>query len=444
MLKVVPYSKAVPQAHASLFHRGQDGLVPRALDVALVLAQSLVLGHIPHHVLLQLVSRGPTEYRLGLVGTDTEARLTERELAALGELLAFQGCRVVVNDGLADLGRILACGLGTEVDDLDVGHKHVRGAVEDLALGLGLLAHDTGQHRGRVLGVRQRREAGAVARHQDGRATGDAVQEPIEVFGLVRLRAVNVLRTEGAPSQASISSRLLEGQLLVILLDISSLQEGPCLDRLVHAAGTHVGIGLRAPCCNRLLHVLGADVLVVEDVIARPDALHGAGEGARLGQGRPFDLDTRSLQVRVAVKGRLGFLRSAVVNHRHLEALVLGELQSQVVAQLAVATALVLHDERCAGGRHREHSQHGRPGARRLGGRAAPSGPRGCRGAQSGGPQGRGAEARGQWRRDERSGGDEDHTRNRSSCQSGSKRMLPGPSHCWLWRCSRRCKWGTE
>mmetsp|Transcript_2946 Transcript_2946/g.7518 ORF Transcript_2946/g.7518 Transcript_2946/m.7518 type:complete len:438 (+) Transcript_2946:203-1516(+) len=330
-------------------HPTDHSLVPVLDDVLLVEAEALILLVVPAQVLLQRVFRRPAEHFLGLINAHAEVGLAEWELAFLGELHALQGRGIIENYVLEDLFGVFAHCLSDELHDFPVGDAHVRRAIENLAFRLVGLLDEARQHARNVRCVRQCRAKGTVAWNGELDAARDPVEEPVEVFPFPCLRPIDVLGAVSAPGEALLRGATFDAELLVVLLHITRLQKGTLGQWLVHATRAHVGVRLRLPSGNGLLHVLRANILVVENVLTRPDAIQGPCEAAALEIG-PLDFDACSLEVCVVIERRLVLLGSAVVDHGHLQAFP-SEAEGEVITDLAMAAALVLHDERSGPGR---------------------------------------------------------------------------------------------
>mmetsp|Transcript_21527 Transcript_21527/g.50144 ORF Transcript_21527/g.50144 Transcript_21527/m.50144 type:complete len:287 (-) Transcript_21527:103-963(-) len=185
-------------------------------------------------------------------------------------------------------------------------------------------------------------DEGSIHGQQYGQVTYDAIEEPIDVIAFVRLGAVNVLWTKRAPIEAKSGRVELSFSLFVVLLDVSHFNEGFVGPGLVHTTGAHVGVHLWLPCGNGTLHLQRADVLVVEDIVARGHASQGSSEAA-VRKVSPSDINTLRFEVSVAVEGRLLLFRRTVVNEGDLH--TASKPEGEVVAQLPVTAPLVLYDE---------------------------------------------------------------------------------------------------
>mmetsp|Transcript_6739 Transcript_6739/g.16180 ORF Transcript_6739/g.16180 Transcript_6739/m.16180 type:complete len:308 (+) Transcript_6739:178-1101(+) len=300
------------------------------------------------------------EQLLGLVRRHKEGRVAEGE-EALGNLHA----RLGVVGGHLHVGHPRR--RAAQLRQLHVRDEVGGATVEDLTHRLAVA--DGGGDHGRVVrSVREADKLRAITRHKHGPAAACAIEEGGKV-ALALLGSVDVLRPEAAEGQALLAQQLLRLPLPA-RLDSARLSDRTelTLGGRIHARAADVGVVLDAPRRRRVR--VRRDVLRALGPVVDHRAERGAAQRTEAGGGvleviAPDHLDARSIEVAVRVVRRLALVR-ALVQHRHLHALFLDELQSEVVADLAVAAALVLDDERRVACSHARHTAaRGRAAAQR-------------------------------------------------------------------------------
>mmetsp|Transcript_2953 Transcript_2953/g.6771 ORF Transcript_2953/g.6771 Transcript_2953/m.6771 type:complete len:203 (+) Transcript_2953:405-1013(+) len=202
-----------------------------------------------------------------------------------------------------------------------MGQKLIPCAIEDLSAGFvcgfGLFPHHTGHHAGHIFTVGQGCEQTSILWKGKGQISGNPIQEPVDVIAFVGLGTVDVLRSKSAPVHPQLPRMVFIGQLLVIQLHGTSFDQRSSRGNQVHATGAHVGIDFGIPRLYHALNIFGANVLIVEDILAGLHTLHGSRQSSIL-EICQFDVYTSCSEVAVAVEGGFVLLAGAVLNHSHL------------------------------------------------------------------------------------------------------------------------------
>eukprot|EP00968_Pinguiococcus_pyrenoidosus_P027074 scaffold7351_cov259-Pinguiococcus_pyrenoidosus.AAC.26 len=277
-----------------------------------------------------LVGRVPVQDPPRLPRAHAEVGVPEGE-RSLGRRAA-ERLGVVVHDVQA-LG-VHANGLRRQLRNAVHGVHPAGGAVEDLAVRRRASFRHGRKHRGDVPRVRQRRDL--LTRPRDGKraSADDAVEEPIQVVALVRLRAVDVLRSEGRPRQADLRGVLLHAPLPRALGGLL-LHDGILVSGRVHSRRGHEDVVLYIPAPGQLghmataVHILG--IVVVHDVEPRASE-HGV-DRRRVRRIDPVHGDpaTKMCNVGVTPEGLLVH-GAAIVENDNLHALLLREHLGQMVS----------------------------------------------------------------------------------------------------------------